>query len=167
MNTEMKPRLLSIGLTLLAIVMLASCSKKPEEASSSISSTPSAIEQTPSSGNAATSTPPKAQESTSSTPSTPSAIEQTPSSGNAATSTAKKRPSPANKTAVLTGAEKLGVKPQGETTCPSQAPVKGKITKNRGNIYHVAKSRNYDQTKPDICFKDEVTAEKAGFRAPK
>ena len=58
-------------------------------------------------------------------------------------------------------------KPQGETTCPSQAPVKGKITRNRGNIYHLAKSRNYDQTRPDICFKDEATAEKAGFRAPK
>ena len=61
MNTEMKPRLLNIGLTLLAIVMLASCSKKPEESASSTSPTPSAIEQTPSSGNAATSTPPKAK----------------------------------------------------------------------------------------------------------
>jgi cytoskeletal protein RodZ len=167
MKSKMKPRLLSIGLTLLAIVMLASCSKKPEESASSTSSTPSAIEQTPSSGNATTSTPPKAEESTSSTPSTPSAIEQTPSSGNAGTSSTKKRPSPANKTATLAEAEKLGVKPQGETTCPSEAPVKGKITRNRGNIYHVAKSTNYDQTKPDICFKDEATAEKAGFRAPK
>ncbi|WP_442944306.1 sunset domain-containing protein [Nostoc sp.] len=28
----------------------------------------------------------------------------------------------------------------------------------------MAKSHNYDQTKLGICFKDEATAEKIGFR---
>ncbi len=61
---------------------------------------------------------------------------------------------------------KLGVLPQG-TTCPGKDPVKGKITKKRGKIYHLPKSPNYDQAKPEICFPDGATAEKAGFRAPK
>ena len=60
---------------------------------------------------------------------------------------------------------KLGVLPQG-TTCAVADPVKGKITKKRGRIYHVPKSPNYDQVKADICFPDTATAEKAGYRAP-
>ncbi len=62
---------------------------------------------------------------------------------------------------------KLGVPPSDETTCPSDDPVKGKITKKRGNIYHLANTPDYDKVKPDICFKDKAKAEKAGFRAPK
>ncbi|MGI2904266.1 sunset domain-containing protein [Tolypothrix sp. VBCCA 56010] len=64
-------------------------------------------------------------------------------------------------------AAKLGVKPTNATTCPNNALVKGKVTKKRGNIYHIANSLDYDKVKPDICFKDTVTAEKAGFQAPK
>lgn len=64
-------------------------------------------------------------------------------------------------------AAKLGVKPTNATTCPNDALVKGKVTKKRGNIYHIAKTPDYDKVKPDICFKDTVTAEKAGFQAPK
>ncbi|MEH2383437.1 MAG: hypothetical protein V7K27_31880, partial [Nostoc sp.] len=64
-------------------------------------------------------------------------------------------------------AQNLGVKPQNETTCPSDAPLKGKITKKRGNIYHLPKTLDYEKVKPDICFKDPATAQKAGFRAPK
>ncbi len=64
-------------------------------------------------------------------------------------------------------AAKLGVKPTNATTCPATAPVKGKVTKKRGNIYHVAKGPDYANVKPEICFKDTATAEKAGFRAPK
>lgn len=63
-------------------------------------------------------------------------------------------------------AAKLGAKPTGETTCPSNAPIKGKITQKRGNIYHVAKSLDYAKVKPDICFQDTATAEKAGFKLP-
>jgi predicted small lipoprotein YifL len=64
-------------------------------------------------------------------------------------------------------AAKLGVKPTNETTCPNNALVKGKATKKRGNIYRIAKSPDYDKFKPDICFKDTLTAEKAGFKVPK
>jgi hypothetical protein len=72
-----------------------------------------------------------------------------------------------SKATIPAAAAKLGVPPSGETTCPSSAPVKGKVTKKRGNIYHLAKTPDYDKTKPDICFLDKATAEKAGFRAPK
>ena len=64
-------------------------------------------------------------------------------------------------------AAKLGVKPTNATTCPNNALVKGKVTKKRGNIYHIAKTPDYDKVKPDICFKDTLTAEKAGFKALK
>ncbi|MBW4631118.1 MAG: hypothetical protein KME30_04200 [Iphinoe sp. HA4291-MV1] len=64
-------------------------------------------------------------------------------------------------------AQKLGVKPQGETACPSNAPVKGVVTKKRGNIYRGPKSPDYQKVKPSICFADVATAEKAGFSAPK
>ncbi len=64
-------------------------------------------------------------------------------------------------------AAKLGVKPTNATTCPKNALVKGKVTKKRGNIYHIAKTPDYDKVKPDICFKDTLTAEKAGFKALK
>ncbi|NMG11466.1 hypothetical protein [Brasilonema sp. UFV-L1] len=64
-------------------------------------------------------------------------------------------------------AEKLGVKPEGETTCPSNSPVKGVVTKKRGNIYRAPKSPDYEKVKPNICFADVATAEKAGFSAPK
>jgi len=72
-----------------------------------------------------------------------------------------------SKASIPVAAAKLGVPPSGETTCPINAPVKGKVTKKRGNIYHLANKPDYDKTKPDICFVDKATAEKAGFRAPK
>jgi hypothetical protein len=62
-------------------------------------------------------------------------------------------------------AQKLGVAPQG-TACPKNAPVKGLVTAKRGNVYHGPKSPDYASKKPDICFKDQATAEKAGFKAP-
>ncbi|MBD2604702.1 hypothetical protein H6G81_09205 [Scytonema hofmannii FACHB-248] len=72
-----------------------------------------------------------------------------------------------SKASIPPEAAKLGVKPTNATTCPNDALVKGKVTKKRGNIYHIAKSLDYDKVKPDICFKDTLTAEKAGFKAPK
>jgi hypothetical protein len=62
---------------------------------------------------------------------------------------------------------KLGVKPADATTCPPNALVKGTVTKKRGNIYQTSKSPDYAQVKPDLCFKDTATAEKAGFKMPK
>ncbi|BAY10812.1 sunset domain-containing protein [Calothrix sp. NIES-2098] len=125
MNTQIKLRRFSIGLTLLAVLMLASCGQKPEES--------------------ATTTPEK-----------PTAVSQVKPNGQSGTNAA-----------IPAEAQKLGVKPQGETTCPSNAPIKGKVTKKRGDIYHTAKSPDYAKVKPDICFKDTTTAEKAGFKAPK
>ncbi|BAY21248.1 hypothetical protein NIES2100_09980 [Calothrix sp. NIES-2100] len=130
MKTKIKLRKLGIGLTLLSVLMLASCSKKTEES--------------------ATTNPEK-----------PTAVSQVKPTANGATSTS------ATTAVIPAEAQKLGVKPQGETTCPSNAPIKGNITKKRGNIYHLAKSPDYAKVKPDICFKDTATAEKAGFRAPK
>jgi hypothetical protein len=73
----------------------------------------------------------------------------------------------ANGGSISADAQKLGVKPTGATTCPSNAPIKGLSTKKRGNIYHVAKAPDYAKVKPEVCFKDAATAQKAGFSAPK
>jgi len=73
----------------------------------------------------------------------------------------------ANGGSISANAQKLGVKPTGATTCPSNAPIKGLSVKKRGNIYHIAKSPDYAKVKPEVCFKDAATAQKAGFSAPK
>lgn len=125
MNTPIKLRRFSIGLTLLTLVMLASCGQKTEESASTNPEKPAAVSQ----------------------------VKPTAKSGTNA--------------AIPAEAQKLGVKPQGETTCPSNAPIKGKVTQKRGNIYHTSKLPDYAKVKPDICFKDTATAEKAGFTAPK
>lgn len=59
----------------------------------------------------------------------------------------------------------LGVLPTNETDCPKDAPVKGKISKKRGEVYYLAQSDNYARLKPDICFSTKENAEKAGFKA--
>lgn len=127
MNNLLKPRQSTIGLLLLAVLMLTSCGKKAE---------------TPDAG--ATASPGTTTESS------------TNDSGESGSNAS-----------IPAEAAKLGVKPTDATTCPNNALVKGKVTKKRGNIYHIANSLDYDKVKPDICFKDTVTAEKAGFQAPK
>ncbi|MHC5936334.1 sunset domain-containing protein [Nostoc sp.] len=144
MNNQLKPRQLSMVVTLFTVLMLSSCGKKPEESTSTTSQTPTAVAPaSPASSTAASPVP-----------------------GNT-TSSSNKPASAGNKTAVLAAAQNLGVKPQNETTCPNDALVKGKITNKRGNIYHLPKTLDYEKVKPDICFKDPATAQKAGFRAPK
>jgi hypothetical protein len=143
MNNQLKTRLSTIGLVLLASLTLASCGKKAEEPAAKNAETP-----------AVTSSP-------------AGATSQTQPYGTTPTSGAKNTTAPGTKAAIPPAAEKLGVKPTGETTCPSDAPVKGKVTQKRGNIYHVSKSPDFAKVKPEICFKDTATAEKAGFRAPK
>ncbi len=128
MNHLLKPRQSTIGLALLAVLMLTSCGKKAEAPDAGAGASPA---------------------------STP------------ATSTSNDAGESETKASIPAEAEKLGVKPTGETTCPGNAPVKGEVTKKRGNIYRVAKSLDYQKVKPDICFKDTATAEKAGFSAPK
>ena len=144
MSNQLKSRQLSMVLTLFTVLMLSSCGKKPEESISTTPQTPTAV-----------------------APASPaSTTAASPIPGNT-TSSSKKPASAGNKTAVLAAAQNLGVKPQNQTTCPSDAQVKGKITNKRGNIYHVPKTLDYEKVKPDICFKDANTAQLAGFRAPK
>lgn len=121
MNNQVKPRQLGIGLTLLVVLMLASCGNKSEDTVSTKPENKTAVSQ----------------------------ANASPSS------------------AVSANAQKLGVKPQSATACPKNAPIKGKVTNKRGNVYHDAKSPDYAKIKPDICFKDKATAEKAGFSVPK
>ncbi|MBN3897455.1 MAG: hypothetical protein HWQ41_19895 [Nostoc sp. NOS(2021)] len=152
MNNQLKPRQVSMVLTLFTVLMLGSCGPKPEESTSTTPQTPTAV------------APASPVPSTAASPVPSTAASPVP--GNT-TSSSKKPASAGNKTAVLAAAQNLGVKPQSETTCPSDAPVKGKITNKRGNIYHVPKTLDYEKVKPDICFKDTNTAQQAGFRAPK
>ena len=155
MNNQLKSRQLSIVLMLFTVLMLGSCGNKPEESASS-SPTP----QTPTAISPVSPGP--------TTEANPGSIKQaSPTPGNTTIPGSKKSISGVNKTAVLAAAQKLGVKPQSETSCPSDALVKGKITNKRGNIYHIPKSPDYEKVKPDICFKDPATAQQAGFRAPK
>ncbi len=88
----------------------------------------------------------------------------TTGSGNKTATTSS---TPSNKTGATLSPDiqKLGVKPTG-TDCPSSAPIKGNIRKTR-KIYHDAKSKGYKEVKPEICFADVATAQKAGFQAPK
>ncbi|MEH1963846.1 MAG: hypothetical protein V7L05_29235 [Nostoc sp.] len=151
MNNQLKPRQLSMVVTLFTVLMLSSCSPKPEESTSTTPQTPTAVAPASPASSAAASPVPSTAAS--------------PVPGN--TTSSSKKPASANKTAVLAAAQNLGVKPQNETTCPSDALVKGKITKKRGNIYHLPKTLDYEKVKPDICFKDPATAQQAGFRAPK
>ncbi|MHC5939447.1 hypothetical protein [Nostoc sp.] len=44
MNNQLKPRQLSIVLTLFTVLMLGSCGQKPEESTSTTPQTPTAVE---------------------------------------------------------------------------------------------------------------------------
>lgn len=59
---------------------------------------------------------------------------------------------------------KSGVKPTG-SSCPQQYPVKGNISTSK--IYHIPGSPYYAKTKPELCFNNYLSAEKAGFRVGK
>lgn len=83
----------------------------------------------------------------------------------AAKDSTKTTTSKSSKTATLSAeAQKLGVKPTG-TDCPANAPIKGNINKKQNKIFHEAKAKNYKEVKPEICFADVATAQKAGFKS--
>jgi hypothetical protein len=138
MNNWLKSRPIATFVALSVVIVFSSCAKKPEEA---------AMAPSPVASPSVKATSPTASPTTSPV----SAVKE----------------SPEVKPTLSAEAEKLGVKPKDATTCPDNAKVKGKVTKKRGNIYHVAKEADYGKVKPDICFKDTAAAEKAGFRAPK
>jgi hypothetical protein len=130
---------LTISIALLTILALSGCGKKASEGNTSPSSD---------SGGSTSTTAPSGGTGTSDSPGNPTTglLQQTELSAEA---------------------KKLGVTPQGATTCPGNALVKGVVTKKRGNIYHAPKSLDYEKVKPNICFADTATAEKAGFSIPK
>ncbi len=130
-----------VSLLLPAVLMLSSCGETKPENTVSAPSAP-----------ASPATSPKAAM----TPGVPATVTATTgAAGTAATGT----------TAATTKTAQVGTAPQG-TACPSNAPVKGKSS-DRGKIYHVPKSNNYEKVKPTACFADVAAAEKAGYRAPK
>ena len=132
----------TLTIAFLAILAISGCGGQKSD--NSATTTPSA-ESTP--------------QSTATTGSAPSGGTASSNSGNSGTATSK---------GTLTAeAQQLGVKPQSATTCPNNAPVKGVATAKRGNIYRTAKSPDYKNVKPIICFTDVATAQKAGFSAPK
>lgn len=101
--------------------------------------------------------------------STPNQPEVQATSASTATKTAKdstKKAKSNKSTALSAEAQKLGVKPTG-TDCPTNAPIKGNINKKQNKIFHEAKAENYKAVKPEICFADVATAQKAGFKSAK
>jgi hypothetical protein len=139
MNHFLKSRRIVALAALSATLMLVSCAKKDDQSAMAPSAAPSS--------------------STAPAPTTASpAPMESASPGTMAHNT---------KSAVPAEAQKLGVQPTDATTCPTNAPVKGNITKKRGELYFTSKFPDYKTVKPEICFKDTATAEKAGFRAPK
>jgi ABC-type enterochelin transport system substrate-binding protein len=130
-------------LVLLTVLALSSCGKKSDEPTASNSTDKSTAQ--------------------SSAPTTSTTTAKDPT----ATPTSKSSKSSTSKSAALSAdVKKLGVEPKG-TDCPSNAPIKGNLNNKGNKIYHQAKEANYQKVKPEICFADVATAEKAGFRAPK
>ena len=137
------------GLVLLAVLALSSCGKKSDESTASNSSSqPAGQSSAPAGSTTASTTASKEPTATATSKSTTSKSSSSKSS------------------ALSAEAQKLGVKPNG-TDCPTNAPIKGNLSKKGNQIYHDTKEASYKTVKPEICFADVATAQKAGFRAPK
>ncbi|MDP8964205.1 MAG: hypothetical protein M3O33_09530 [Cyanobacteriota bacterium] len=137
-------RLGNAGLVLLAVLALSSCGKKADQPPANNTSSQSTGQ---SSAPASSTTASKDQTATSASKSTTSKSSSSKSS------------------ALSAEAQKLGVKPTG-SDCPSNAPIKGNLNKGK-KLYHQTKDASYKGVKPEICFADAATAQKAGFSAPK
>jgi len=130
-------------LVLLTALALSSCTKKEDVATT--------------------------EPTTPSTPATSTTAKESPmkdSMRQDKTSSPKKSPSMDKTKALPANVEKMGMKPQGKD-CPSKAPIKGNVSKKGEYIYHEASAKHYKDIKPEICFADVATAQKAGFRARK
>ena len=104
----------------------------------------------------------KAEEATA--PSSPKPVAVSPSPKAATTPIAAvSSSSPSSATSLKPQAEKMP-KPA-EVKCPP-TEIKGKMGQ-KGKVYHIPGSNNYDAVKAEACFKDVTSAEKAGYRAPK
>lgn len=127
-------------LVLFTVLALSSCGKKSDEPTASNSTDKSTAQ--------------------SSAPTTSTTTAKDP------TATPTSKSSTSKRAALSADVKKLGVEPKG-TECPSNAPIKGNLNNKGNKIYHQSKESNYQKVKPEICFADVATAEKAGFRAPK
>jgi hypothetical protein len=67
----------------------------------------------------------------------------------------------------MTPGNAMGMKPNAEGKCAADEPIKGNLTKKKNKIYHEPGSSNYEQVKPEECFKTAADAEKAGYHALK
>jgi hypothetical protein len=145
------------GLVLLAVLALSSCGKKSDESTASNSSSQPAGQSSAPAGSTTAST-------TASKEPTATATSKSTTSKSSSSNTSKS--SSSKSSALSAEAQKLGVKPNG-TDCPTNAPIKGNLSKKGNQIYHDTKEASYKTVKPEICFADVATAQKAGFRAPK
>lgn len=92
---------------------------------------------------------------------------QDPTTTTGAKDTTGSKTATAGSSTISAEARKLGVKPTG-TACPATAPIKGNVNKKLNKkIYHEAKEAGFDKIKPELCFADAATAQKAGFVARK
>jgi hypothetical protein len=147
-SQKVNGRLWTAGLVLFAVLALSSCGKKADQSTTSnTSSQPAGQSSGPGSSNTASNTASKEPTDTSGAKSTTSKSSSSKSS------------------ALSAEAQKLGVKPTG-SDCPSNAPIKGNLNKGK-KLYHQTKDASYKGVKPEICFADAATAQKAGFSAPK
>ncbi len=155
---QLRPAL--AGVALLASLTLASCGgNKPADTANTDTTTTTTTSTNPAAISSAAPSAPAVPPSPVAT-----TAKVTPPS---TTTTTTKTTSPTTVATLSPEAQQLGVKPQNATTCPTTAPIKGKVSKKRGLIYHVPKSPDFNAVKPELCFADIATAEKAGFRAPK
>jgi hypothetical protein len=147
----------TISLVILLGLPLSSCGNKTPEANANNSNT----ETTSTNTDKPSSTVDNSQQDT-------SKMDRS-NSGDTTKNTTQDRDKPEkkNKQVKEIEAKKLGVIPENEANCPSDAQIKGKISKKHGNIYYLTQSNNYDKIKPDICFVGIENAEKAGFKASK
>lgn len=144
---------LAVGMAFLLVVALSGCGGGNKDNQATDTTSPG-TDTTATSPNTSTNSSPVA---------TTSPLAGT---GTGTTTTSTPGVTPSASGVLSAQAKSLGVTPTG-TTCPTNAPVKGKATKKRGDIYHLPKTPDYSKVKPDICFKDAATAQQAGFRAPK
>jgi hypothetical protein len=67
----------------------------------------------------------------------------------------------------MTPGDGMGMKPNADGKCATDEPIKGNLTKKGNKIYHVPGLPNFEQVKPEECFKTAADAEKAGYHALK
>ncbi len=159
------------GLMLLTVLALSSCgNNQPVDTASNNSASTPTVEASES---PSPTTSPSQSQSSSTTSASQSQSSSTSSPSETQSPKAKKQGDKPQRKASATAqqtlspeAEKLGVQPEGRN-CPSNAPIKGKTNQKGRQVFHTPGTPRYQRLKPEICFADAATAQKAGFRASK